>query len=44
MEKYDFKCDCLLEILEEQEGVEDLDGSEVEEEEVEVSKENVKVF
>lgn len=44
MEKYDFKCDRLLEILEEQEGVEDLDGSEVEEEEVEVSKENVKVF
>lgn len=43
MEKYDFKCDRLSEIPEEQEGAEDSDGSEVEEEEVEASKENVKV-
>ncbi|XP_059012671.1 X-linked retinitis pigmentosa GTPase regulator isoform X1 [Mustela lutreola] len=41
--KYDFKCDHLSEIPEEQEGAEDSEGSEVEEPEVEASGKHVQV-
>ncbi|KAF3812733.1 X-linked retinitis pigmentosa GTPase regulator isoform X5 [Mirounga angustirostris] len=43
MARYDFKCDHLSEIPEEQEGAEDAEGSGIEEQEVEASEENVKV-
>ncbi|XP_030873238.1 X-linked retinitis pigmentosa GTPase regulator [Leptonychotes weddellii] len=43
MARYDFKCDHLSEIPEEQEGAEDSEGSGIEEQEVEASEENVKV-
>nr|XP_040129796.1 X-linked retinitis pigmentosa GTPase regulator isoform X2 [Ictidomys tridecemlineatus] len=43
MTKYDFKCDHLSEIPEEQEGTEDSEGSGIEEQVVEAHKENVEV-
>ncbi|XP_047392559.1 X-linked retinitis pigmentosa GTPase regulator isoform X2 [Sciurus carolinensis] len=43
MTKYDFKCDQLSEIPEEQEGAEDSEGSGIEEQVVEAHKENVEV-
>ncbi|XP_053436511.1 X-linked retinitis pigmentosa GTPase regulator isoform X3 [Nycticebus coucang] len=43
MAKYDFKCDHLSGIPEEQEGAEDSEGSEIEKEELETPEENVEV-
>nr|XP_034491159.1 X-linked retinitis pigmentosa GTPase regulator isoform X2 [Marmota flaviventris] len=43
MTKYDYKCDHLSEIPEEQEGTEDSEGSGIEEQVVEAHKENVEV-
>ncbi|VTJ89043.1 Hypothetical predicted protein [Marmota monax] len=43
MTKYDFKCDHLSDIPEEQEGTEDSEGSGIEEQVVEAHKENVEV-